>query len=286
MISNIEHYHGLFFNEGRFAQVEDVLAVEVALSIAVNEIPFTITMRTPGNEEDLVRGLLFTENILRDLIIRPEVETTGMNEAGYITSVNVKIPEHLIMKDFAGTRNVISVSSCGICGKTSLDEAFENKMVLNEQIIHPQVVPEMFDSVSAHQKSFQQSGGTHAAGAFTIDGKMLAIHEDIGRHNAVDKVIGYLINNDLLDQAKCITVSGRVSYEIVSKALSAGIPFVAAVSAPSTLAVDYAESAGITLMAFCRNNKLTVYSNPNHVASGHPEIVTGQVNIKADVKKY
>jgi FdhD protein len=119
--------------------------------------------------------------------------------------------------------------------------------------------------VSTEQENFQKSGGTHAAGAFTINGEMLNMQEDIGRHNAVDKVIGYLLNNDLLDKAKCLTVSGRISYEIVNKAKMAGIPFLASVSAPSTLAVDYAQEAGITLMAFCRNNKFTIYSNPQQV---------------------
>jgi len=123
----------------------------------------------------------------------------------------------------------------------------------------------MFDKVSAQQKAFQQCGGTHAAGMFTINGELLVVQEDIGRHNAVDKAIGWLINNHQLDQAKCMTVSGRVSYEIVNKATAAGIPFLASVSAPSSLAVEESQKAGISLLAFCRNNKLTVYSNPGQL---------------------
>jgi len=282
---NIEQYNGLFFNDGKFSQVEDILAVEVALSIAVNEVPFTVTMQTPGNEMELVRGLLFSEKIFQSLTEHPVIDILEKNEEGFISAVNVKIPPELILKDFAGTRNVISASSCGVCGKTELDELGTDR-VLNSDILNPAMVKMMFEKVSAQQKTFQQSGGTHAAGAFTIDGELLAVMEDIGRHNAVDKVIGYLVNNNRLDKAKLITVSGRVSYEIVSKAKSAGIPFLASVSAPSSLAVDSAEAAGISLMAFCRNNKFTVYSNPAQVANDKPEITTGQVNDKTDVKKF
>ena len=282
---NIEQYNGLFFKDGKFSQVEDILAVEVALSIAVNEVPFTVTMQTPGNEMELVRGLLFSEKIFQSLTEHPVIDIRERNEEGFISAVNVKIPPHLILKDFAGTRNVISASSCGVCGKTELDELGTDR-VLNSDILNPAMVKMMFEKVSAQQKTFQQSGGTHAAGAFTIDGELLAVMEDIGRHNAVDKVIGYLVNNNRLDKAKLITVSGRVSYEIVSKAKSAGIPFLASVSAPSSLAVDSAEAAGISLMAFCRNNKFTVYSNPAQVANDKPEITTGQVNDKNNVKKF
>lgn len=282
---NIEHYNGLFFNEGKFSQVEDILAVEVALSIAVNEVPFTVTMQTPGNEMELVRGLLFSEKIVQSLTEHLVIDILERNEEGFISAVNVKIPPELILKDFAGTRNVISASSCGVCGKTELDELGTDR-VLNSDILNPSLVKMMFEKVNSQQKTFQQSGGTHAAGAFTIDGELLVVMEDIGRHNAVDKVIGYLVNNNILDKAKLITVSGRVSYEIVSKAKFAGIPFLASVSAPSSLAVDSAESSGISLMAFCRNNKFTVYSNPAQVANDKPEITTGQVNDKNNVKKF
>ena len=134
----------------------------------------------------------------------------------------------------------------------------------------------MFDQMSEKQRSFKLSGGTHAAGAFTADGKMLSIREDIGRHNAVDKVIGDLIYAGRLEEAECLTVSGRISFEIVSKAISAGIPYLASVSAPSTLAVNMAQESGMTLMAFCRNHKLTVYSNAGNVHTS--ELVEIPVN--------
>lgn len=279
---NIEQYNGIFYTGGKFSQVEDILAIEVALAIAVNNIPFTVTMQTPGNEKDLVRGLLFSENIFRSLTVHPVIDVTGTNEDGFISSVNVKIVPELVLKDFAGTRNVISASSCGICGKTSLDDQ-DDQRISNDAILDLSLVSGMFDQVSAKQQSFQQSGGTHAAGAFTIDGELLTVQEDIGRHNAVDKVIGWLVNNNKLDKAKCLTVSGRISYEIVGKAKAAGIPFLAAVSAPSTLAVDEAEKAGISLMAFCRNKKLTLYSNPLQVRVEQGGMITGPVNNKHHV---
>jgi FdhD protein len=261
---NIKKYNGLFYKDGKFSPVRDILSVEIGLSISINNIPFTVTMQTPGQEKDLVRGLLFSESIYRDLHHEPKLEATGINEEGYITAINVTIPDELILKDFAGTRNVMSASSCGLCGKTSFDED-KAVRIINTEILDPALVGQMFDQVSEMQSSFQQSGGTHAAGAFLLDGTMLSIREDIGRHNAVDKVIGDLLHNHVLSQVKCLTVSGRISFEIVSKAISAGIPYLASVSAPSSLAVDVAEEAGLTLVAFCRNHKLTVYSNTGRV---------------------
>jgi FdhD protein len=128
-------YKGKFYNEGKFSLVEDILAIEVPLAVSINGIPFTVTMQTPGNENDLVRGLLFSEKIFQSLKIHPEIKITGKDENGFVTTVNVIIPEHLILKDFAGTRNVISASSCGICGKTKLDEE-ETIKISNTEILN------------------------------------------------------------------------------------------------------------------------------------------------------
>lgn len=281
---NTKPYKGLFYQQEKFSLVEDLLAVEVALAISINGVPFTVTMQTPGNEMDLVRGLLYSENIFRSLTVEPLITITGRNAENHINAVEVTLPPELVLKDFAGTRNVISASSCGICGKTSLDE--ESSTVCNTEKLDPLIVGAMFGKVSVQQKAFQQSGGTHAAGMFTIDGELLVVQEDIGRHNAVDKAIGWLINNHQLDKAKCMTVSGRVSYEIVNKATAAGIPFLASVSAPSSLAVEESEKAGISLMAFCRNDKLTVYSNPDQVAGEHKGMRTGRIKTMEHVEKH
>ncbi|MCY7409304.1 MAG: formate dehydrogenase accessory sulfurtransferase FdhD [Chitinophagales bacterium] len=258
-------YIGIKYAAGNFTGVDDVLTVEELLSIAINGKPYTITMRTPGSDDELVRGLLFTEGVYTDRNENPLIQIIAKDILGYTTAVNVLVDENKIMKDFAGKRNVISVSSCGICGKTELDDLSAAKSLDKEKKLSPEKVEGMFNQMSERQKTFQQSGGSHASAAFTTEGEMLAMEEDIGRHNAVDKVIGSLLMQSTLSKASCILVSGRVSYEIVSKAYCAGIPFLAAVSAPSSLAVDYSKELGITLMAFCRNGKLTVYSNNSQV---------------------
>jgi len=259
-------YRGLKFSEGKFFQVNDILVVEESLRITINNSPFTVTMRTPGSENELVRGLLFTENIYSEIDIDPVIVVREKGEKGFITSVDVTIPKEKIGKGMDISRSIISVSSCGICGKSELDELPKNsKKIIAKEKLHPELVGNMFEQMSSFQNTFKQSGGSHAAAAFTLDGKILAMQEDIGRHNAVDKVIGSLLFQKQLSKAKCMVVSGRISYEIVSKCFAAGIPFLAAVSAPSSLAVDLAEQLGITLMAFCRNNKFTVYSRIGNV---------------------
>lgn len=260
---NIKKHIGFFYNGSEVSEVEDSIITEVALKIEVNSVPFTVTMQTPGNEEDLVRGILFTEKIYQSsLPIGMEIKARDKSDA--ITSINAVVPSHLVLKDFAGNRNVISSSSCGLCGKTELDDLGNADIKVSKKI-DIRLLEKMFGSVEENQKLFKESGGSHAAGAFTINGELLKVQEDIGRHNAVDKVIGYLIQNDLMSEVACLTVSGRVSYEIISKAKEAGIAFLASVSSPSSLAITSAEEAGITLMGFCRKNKLTIYTNPNQV---------------------
>jgi FdhD protein len=160
----------------------------------------------------------------------------------------------------------LSVASCGICGKQELDLPGQGASVL-EVSLNPDLVSEMFGQMNSKQMAFKKSGGSHAAAAFSEDGELLTIKEDVGRHNAADKVVGELILSKKLLQAKCITLSGRVSYEIIIKTFRAKIPILAAVSAPSTLAVDFAKELGITLLAFCREGRLTCYSHPERLVS-------------------
>ncbi|OFY98239.1 MAG: formate dehydrogenase family accessory protein FdhD [Bacteroidetes bacterium RIFCSPLOWO2_12_FULL_31_6] len=223
-------------------------------------------MRTPGSENELVRGLLFSENVYSDLETDPLIVVKEKSEKGFITSIDVTIPKEKIGKGFEISRSIISVSSCGICGKSELDSLPNNSVELKvDEKLNPEIISIMFEQMNSAQNTFKQSGGSHAAAAFTINGKLLAIQEDIGRHNAVDKVIGSLLFQKQLPKAKCLVVSGRISYEIVNKCFLAGIPFLAAVSAPSSMAVDLAEQWGITLMAFCRENKFTAYSHVENI---------------------
>ena len=259
----VNNYQGKKFSNKQVISVDDNLVVEQALQISINNKPFTITMRTPGNDEELIRGLLYSEDIYRaseDLII-----TLSENEEKVITEAQMNISNDLLGTGYSNSRSFLSVASCGICGKTELDEIDTSSTIEDTNKLNIKLLHEMFDLMKSNQTTFKLSGGSHAASAFTLEGKLICTMEDIGRHNAVDKVIGYLVNHNQLKEAKCLTVSGRISYEIISKAFAAKIPILAAVSAPSSLSVDFAKELGITLLAFCREDKATCYSHPQRL---------------------
>ena len=257
------NYEGKKFDARTVHKIMDALTVEEALQINVNDQAFTVSMRTPGEDASLVRGLLHSEGIINDINFHPDIVLKRENEDGIVSVVNVTIPEEKLGEGYSNSRSLLSVSSCGICGKTELsDLAFMGSTIDDNDKISIGFLHQLFDKMSTRQHDFKQSGGTHAAAAFSLEGKLLCAMEDIGRHNAVDKVVGKLISTSQLKQAKVITVSGRISYEIVIKCFKAKIPFLAAVSAPSSLAVDYAKELGITLFAFCRGERATCYSHP------------------------
>jgi FdhD protein len=262
----ISSYQGIKIKPNEVKSVSDPLTVEDALAIFINGEKFMVTMRTPGDELELVRGLLFSEDIYRQK--KPDLEATiaEIDSRGYISKINVEIPEKLLGDGYKNSRSLLSVSSCGICGKQDLLEVVSTDQIIQEDLrIGLTDITKMFAVLEKNQTQFAQSGGVHAAAVFEKNHELLTIKEDIGRHNAVDKAIGSLLLLEKLTQAEFLLVSGRVSYEIVTKAFAARIPFLAAVSAPSSLAVDYAKELGITLMGFCRTNKFTVYSNVDRV---------------------
>lgn len=267
-------YHGLHFQNGHFSTVEDSLAVEESLLVSVNGETLTVTMRTPGDEEELVRGLLYTEEIYRDMA-DPQFRVVSRNTKGFITGIDVIIQADRVLKDFSGSRNIVSASSCGLCGRTDFEGTLSRNRVSENGFIRASLIESLFEQMAASQAEFRLSGGTHAAAAFSLSGDLLDVREDIGRHNAVDKVIGGLLRSGMLPVARILTVSGRISYEIVNKARSAGFPFVASVSAPSSMAVDHAAGAGMTLMAFCRKDKLTIYAHPERVVNNDPVHTNG-----------
>lgn len=255
-------YEGKKYEKDASQNIWDALTVEEALQININDTPFTVSMRTPGEDANLVRGLLHAEGVINDVTFLPDVVLKEENEEGIVTVVNVAIPKKKLGQGYSNSRSLLSVSSCGICGKTELgDLAFMGKTIDDAEKIEIELIHQLFEKMNTLQHDFKQSGGTHAAAVFSISGDLLCSMEDIGRHNAVDKVVGKLIRSDQLNQAKIMTVSGRISYEIVVKCFKAKIPFLAAVSAPSSLAVDYAKELGITLFAFCRGQRATCYSN-------------------------
>ncbi|MEJ2163037.1 MAG: formate dehydrogenase accessory sulfurtransferase FdhD [Robiginitalea sp.] len=240
--------------------------LEEALQVNINGKPFTLSMRTPGDDEELVRGLLHSEAIVNEPTFHPELILRKENEQGVVTAVDMEIPENYLGSGYSNSRSLLSVSSCGICGKTELgDPGFTGKGLEASVKFTAASFTRMFLQMNQRQHDFRQSGGTHAAAVFTADGELMAAREDIGRHNAVDKVVGRLLLDGNLSQAKAMTVSGRISYEITIKAFKAGIPFLAAVSAPSSLAVDYAKEFGITLLGFCREGRATCYAHPYRV---------------------
>lgn len=241
--------------------VEDYLTVESPLQIHLNGEAFTVTMRTPGNDLALTRGLLFTEDIA-PLDVTPSM-ALEQNKDGEITAVSCQLENSVSVKN---NRSLVSASSCGLCGKTALSELEPSGITLTpSRPLDINLLPLMFQQMQMQQNNFKKSGGCHAAAAFDPEGNLLNCFEDIGRHNAVDKVIGDLILSNRLDQAECLLVSGRVSYEIVTKAAKASIAYLVAVSAPSSLSVEMAEKMGMTLIAFCRGNRATVYTHINNI---------------------
>jgi len=256
------NYEGKKFDTNKVNPIMDSLTVEEALQININNKPFTVSMRTPGEDASLVRGLLHAEGVINDVNFIPDIILKKENEKGIVTIVDLTIPKIKLGDGYTNSRSLLSVSSCGVCGKTELsDLAFIGKTIDDDKKIDISIIHQLFDKMKIRQHDFKQSGGTHAAAAFTINGEFLCAMEDIGRHNAVDKVVGKLITTKRLKEAKIITVSGRISYEIVIKCFKAQIPFLAAVSAPSSLAVDFAKELGITLFAFCRDKRATCYSH-------------------------
>jgi len=254
------NYEGLLLQNGDSTKIVDALVVEAAIQININNEPYTVVMRTPGNDLELVRGLLYAEDIYKHQK-NIEVHVLETRSNGF-SIVNVEIPKAKLGKGYMNKRTLLSVSSCGICGKQKLDDiSFEGEKLQTKMRFNSKNLESMFKKMTAEQSTFEISGGSHAAAVFNKNYELLTVQEDIGRHNAVDKVIGQLLLEGRLKEANSLLVSGRVSYEIISKAFIAAIPFVIAVSACSTLAVDFAKEFGICLIGFSRGPKATKYSN-------------------------
>ena len=253
-------YEGLQINNGESKKVQDALVVEAALQININNEPYTVVMRTPGDDLELIRGLLYAEDIYKGKE-NLTYEIIEKHENGF-SIINTPISKNRLGKGYLNKRTLLSVSSCGICGKQKLEDISVIGEKLTQQFsFDPKMLKQMFSEMKSKQQTFDLSGGSHAAALFNENYQILALKEDIGRHNAVDKVIGELLHFNSLGKVNCLLVSGRVSYEIISKAFIAKIPFVIAVSACSTLAVDFAKEFGICLIGFSRGDKATVYSN-------------------------
>lgn len=247
---------------------QDALSIEAPLEILINGEPFSVTMRSPGDELSLVRGLLYTEGVLLSSAPFPYT-TTECHRGPWPRTLDLTVPADELLLE-GHERRLVSSSSCGLCGKTSLgslEEAVPD--ILEAPQERPTTTPErvlaMQDAMRSEQLAFERSGGTHAAAAFDRSGAMLALAEDIGRHNAVDKVIGQLLLENRLQDAWAMTVSGRVSFEIVSKAARGQLSLLIAVSAPSSLSVELAKKSGMTLVGFCRQGRFNTYTHPERI---------------------
>lgn len=257
MDSKTRQYEGNKWHKGLHQAVSDALAVEHPLAVFVNDVMFTLTMQTPGDEWPLALGLLFTEGVYKDENI-PAFEARSIKSTEYIDEIRVRIADKLVAQSALNKRNLLSSSSCGICGSTELP-ILHGSIELDMQFTEIQI-SNAFEMMSERQNAFLISGGCHGAAAFDSSLQLLAIKEDIGRHNAVDKLAGQLRLDGQFRKARLLTVSGRVSFEIVYKCFAMGIPYLAAVSAPSSLAVDYCKELGIRLYGFCREDRLTRYA--------------------------
>lgn len=267
------------WNLSETTQIDDELVIEEPLEIRVGQQSLIVVMRTPGHDFELATGFLFTENLIQseddiEIIAYCEDDNTESNTDNLYTGmssfqniVNVHLKDKLVLEEAGWQRNFHANASCGLCGKMTIDAVKHqvDPLELGGRLNH-NVLYQLNNQLRAAQTVFDKTGGLHAAGLFNEKGELLIIREDIGRHNAVDKVIGQALLSDMIPlDNHILMVSGRASFEIVQKALFARIPIVVAVSAASTLAVDLAKEGNITLIGFMRDKRMAVYSHPKRI---------------------
>lgn len=247
----------------------DTLAVEEPLEIRVSGAPLTVTMRTPGDDFDLVAGFLAAEGVIQTAADLPAMRIcTDADETGAPTFnvVDVTLATGL---EPPAARAFATTSACGVCGTASIDllrRRAPYDLSTDQVRLDPAILSALPDRLRDAQRVFEKTGGLHAAGLFDAHGTLLAIREDVGRHNAVDKIIGWALRAGRLPlTGHVLMVSGRASFELVQKAVIAGIPVLAAVSAPSSLAVDLAAEARLTLIGFLRGTSMNLYSETRRV---------------------
>ena len=248
----------------------DDLAAEEPLEIRVRKEPLAVTMRTPGQDIDLAMGFLLTEGVIRDAgdVVTAQL-CAGTDTPNTYNVVDVVLGPDVPPPATDPTRNFYTTSSCGVCGKASIDAVrTKSRHVVGDDTmtVAARTLSGLPDRLRAAQRTFDRTGGLHAAGLFTADGELVVLREDVGRHNAVDKVIGWAVREGRLPlTGHVLLVSGRASFELTQKAWMAGIPVLAAVSAPSTLAAELADEAGMTLVGFLRGPSMNVYTSPERV---------------------
>ena len=255
------------WNDGRVRRVEDFLAGEEPLEIRVGRRAVSVTMRTPGHDSELAAGFLFSEGIVES----PEQIAAIDEVAGAQNAVRVRLKRGVPFDGERLRRNFAANSSCGVCGKVCIDSVRARvRRISNGQFrMSAELLCALPERARSAQAVFGRTGGLHAAALFGVDGDLLVLREDIGRHNAVDKVIGWAVLQGRVPISDCtLLASGRGGFEIVQKAIVAGIPIVACVSAPSGLAVQLARRMGQTLVGFLRGKRFVIYSGEERVLGG------------------
>jgi FdhD protein len=258
----------------------DFIAAEEPLEIRVENRSLAVVMRTPGEDRELAAGFLLTEGMIRsiadvkDIRRRPHCWLNDRpsrsrfapgHSQGNVVNVRLKDPASLDLQKLS--RHLFTSSSCGICSKASIQAVRQQFPPLQSSCkVDPQVLLDLPQALAAAQRAFKRTGGLHACALFDLSGQLLTVREDVGRHNALDKVIGWALLNDCLPLSEHIVLlSGRTSFEMMQKSLACGVPIVAAISAPSSLAVEFARDSGQTLVGFLRGERMNIYSGAERV---------------------
>ena len=273
----VMHVAVTHWQENARQEREDALSVEEPFEVRISHCPLAVIMRTPGHDHELAMGFLYTERIIAQpeevLGIEDENDGDGLPLANVVNIVlrhDAQQEYSQAQRSGAFERHFAVSTSCGLCGKTSIADllAFTPSLVraADDVLFRASTLYGLADSLRTAQTVFSHTGGLHAAGLFSAAGELLLLREDVGRHNAVDKIIGHgLLHGDFPYSRNMLMVSGRTSFEIIQKALLARIPCIAAISAPSSLAVELADRGGITLVGFLRDHSMNIYTHPERV---------------------
>ena len=267
------------YKSNKLNKFDDHISIEEPLEIAIKykdkdiwiDKTISVTMRTPGDDEDLVRGFLFNEKIIDKINNIEKIESTGKptEQYGLKNKITVTINNSENIDIDKIKRNFLTNSSCGVCGKSSLDALEiikEDKILKSDPKISKEVLMESPNKLRENQSEFSKTGGIHASGLFSAQGDIIAIKEDVGRHNALDKLVGHVLNKNLLDtSSQFLACSGRLNFDLVQKALIANIGVLLGVGAPTSLAIDLANKFDMTLVGFIKDDSFNIYSNKERI---------------------
>jgi FdhD protein len=273
------NYKVLKFKSKNLREVDDQVSIEEPLEIIIKykekenwiENTISITMRTPGDDEDLVRGFLFNERVIEKIDYIESIELAGEPVGKYKLKnkavVTINNSENIDIDKIK--RNFLTNSSCGVCGKTSLDSLEiikKDKIVKSFPKIKYETIMKSPNMLRQNQSEFSKTGGIHASGLFKFSGDIIAVKEDVGRHNALDKLIGFVLKKELLDNSsQFLTCSGRLNFDLVQKALMANIGVLIGLFAPTSLAIDFAYKFDMTLIGFVKEDSFNIYSNKERI---------------------